>query len=125
LDEVVGLAAEDVAQRGEGVHAQPLRGLGDQPEDLFAGQFDAAFGKQWHQVGGGVHALFSHPQPQVPLVAHLADHDIASCRYRSAPCWSRSTRVSSRLRYSSETAVYMAVVLPYRCPAWCWIYLES
>src|SRR6266702_6900130 len=43
LDEVVRGAAQDVAQRREGVHRQALRRLGDQPEHLLAGQADAAF----------------------------------------------------------------------------------
>ena len=38
LDEVTGLAAEDVAQRGQRGQAQPLRDAGDQPVDLLPGQ---------------------------------------------------------------------------------------
>ena len=56
LDQVTRGAVQDVAQRGEGVHGQPLRRLGDQPENLLAGQVDAAFAQQWHQVRGVVHA---------------------------------------------------------------------
>jgi hypothetical protein len=36
LDEILRPAPKDVAQRGQHVHVQPLRGAGDQPVDLLA-----------------------------------------------------------------------------------------
>jgi len=74
LDEVVGLAAEDVAQSREGVHGHPLRRLRDQAEDLLAGEGDAPFGEQRYQVGGLEHLPVGHELAQVPAVAHLLDH---------------------------------------------------
>ena len=52
LDQVVGRAVQDVAQRGQGVHRQPLGWLGDQPEHLLPRQRDAPFGQQRPQIGG-------------------------------------------------------------------------
>jgi hypothetical protein len=74
LDEVVRGAAQDVAQRRQGVHRQALRRLGNQPEHLLAGQGDAAFGQQRHQVGGLEHVCGGHELAQVPAVTHLLDH---------------------------------------------------
>src|SRR6266568_4102643 len=103
LDEVVRGAAQDVAQRREGVHRQALRRLGDQPEHLLAGQADAAFGQQRHQVGGLEHIGCRHELAQVPAITHLLDHGWPSSQ---SPAWrSVSFRCSSRLRYSSETPV--------------------
>ena len=71
FDEVTGLAAQDVAQRGERGQAQPLRDVGDQPVDLLPGQHDAALGQQRPQLRRGVHVLPGHQPPQVPPVTGL------------------------------------------------------
>jgi hypothetical protein len=74
LDQVVRLAVQDVAQRGQRVGRQPLRDLGHQPVDLLPGQVNAALGQQRHQIRGLEQALLRHSQPQVPPDTHLLRH---------------------------------------------------
>src|SRR5674476_144426 len=52
LEQVVRFAVQDVAQGREDLHVQPLRGLGDQPVDVFAGQVHPAFGQQRDELTG-------------------------------------------------------------------------
>ena len=74
LDQVVGLAVQDVAQRRQRVRRQALRNLGHQPEDLLPRQVNAALGQQRHQIRGLEQALLGHPQPQMPPDTHLLRH---------------------------------------------------
>lgn len=107
LDQVVWSALQDVAQRDEGVHAHPLRGLGHQPVHLFTRQRDAALSQQRHQIRGLEHVALGHQVPQAPLVAHLLDHAITS---QSSASRFFNAASSSLLRYSFET--------PCRSPSW-------
>ena len=102
LDEVVGLAGEDVAQGGEGVHRQPLRRLSDQPENLLARQGDAALGQKGNQVRGlkmpwsAISKRRFHRKPIFLITAGSSQR---------SPCGSLTPRCTSRLRYSSRTPV--------------------
>jgi hypothetical protein len=66
LDQVIRLAAEDVAQRRQRVGRQALRDLGHHPVDLLAREMHAALGQQRHQIRGLEHTFLGHPQPQMP-----------------------------------------------------------
>src|SRR2546430_12097987 len=115
LDQVVRADLQDVAQRREGVHGQPLRRGGDQPVDLFPGQVHAPFGQERYQIRGLEHSPFGHPQPQMPDEAHGPGHGTSSCK-RGCPARAWSI---SRLRNSSDTDVYKAVVAWWAWPTCC------
>jgi len=74
LNEIAGLAAQDVAQHRQGGQAQPFRHAGDQPVYLLAGQLDAPLGQQRTQLRRGVHVLIGHQPPQMPPVARRRHH---------------------------------------------------
>ena len=63
-------AQSKMSHRAASVASVSRCGTHHQPVDLLPGQRDAPVGQQRHQVGGGEHALFGHPPPQMPVVAH-------------------------------------------------------
>jgi hypothetical protein len=63
LDQIAGLAVQDVAQRGQRGQVQPLRHPGHQPVDLLPGQLHAALCQRGEQVRGREHAPLGHPGP--------------------------------------------------------------
>jgi len=114
LDQISGLAVQDVAQRGEGIHAQPLRRLGDQPETCSRDRSMPRSASSGTSLRCGIGPL-GHPQPQVPVDAHLADHRASSSCHRS-PCRACSARVSSRLRNSSRPLTAQSDIRTVRMP---------
>ncbi len=78
LDQITRLAAQDVAQRGEGSQAEPFWGPGDEPVDLLARQADPALGQQRPQVSRGEHAVLGHQPAQMPHVSDPAGHRLPS-----------------------------------------------
>src|SRR5690606_20115307 len=93
-DEVLGAAAEDVADRGDELQGDAFGALVDQPVDLGAGELDAAFGEQGDQVGGAVQAAGGHQLGQAPGVVDGAPHEGTP----GVPTASPTVRSSAALR---------------------------
>ena len=100
-------ALQDVAERGQHLQRQPLRGAGHQPVDLGGGQVDAAVVQHRHQLGRGVDLVPGHHLAQVPGVADLASYVCLTVAWvpRAAATVASRCRRRVRVRKSEDTQV--------------------